>query len=442
MACSALRYPLLRNPSVRNYAAAAAAQCAPITQADVKVLDNKVTIAAVDNSAPVTQVSILFKAGSRHETYETQGIAHMLRIYAGLTTSRSSGFAITRNVQQLGGELTVSGDREYISYTLKITRDKLIPALKYLEEVATCQEFRPWEISDEIPRLRFESSTLPDHVRLVELLYKAAYREGLGYSLYCPKRHIGKIGSETLCHFVNNHFTGPRCAVVGTGISLSEVDLFASNFEIPEQDGNTKPTKYYGGEVRKERNSEIASVGIAVEGASLANMKEAVAFAVFQKVLGDGPKVKWGNVNNPLAKSVASAAGQHPFAIAALNASHTDSGVFGFLLSAPAETAGALTKAGVKYLRSPQFSDEDVARGKATLKAFVLSAGDNKSQLHENVSQQALLSGKIVSPDAIAAEIDNISAADVKNVANKVAKGKLSLAAIGNLSTVPYVDQL
>lgn len=77
------------------------------------------------------------------------------------------------------------------------------PALKFLEDVATHQVFKPWEIDDETPRLKFEVSNRPPNVRIVELLYKAAFREGLGWSLYCPKRHIGKISSETVrfCFF-------------------------------------------------------------------------------------------------------------------------------------------------------------------------------------------------------------------------------------------------
>lgn len=66
-----------------------------------------------------------FRAGSRNETYDTQGISHMLRLCTGLTTKGSSGFAITRNIQQLGGDLTAASDREHISYTLKITRNNL-----------------------------------------------------------------------------------------------------------------------------------------------------------------------------------------------------------------------------------------------------------------------------------------------------------------------------
>ena len=66
-----------------------------------------------------------WRAGSRNETYDTQGISHLLRLSTALTNTKSSGFAVTRNIQQLGGELTTTADREYISYTLRIHRDNL-----------------------------------------------------------------------------------------------------------------------------------------------------------------------------------------------------------------------------------------------------------------------------------------------------------------------------
>ena len=65
-----------------------------------------------------------------------------------------------------------------------------------MEDVATRQLFKPWEISDQSPRLRHQISTVPETSRVIELLHKAAYRKGLGNSLYCPKRNVGIIGSE------------------------------------------------------------------------------------------------------------------------------------------------------------------------------------------------------------------------------------------------------
>lgn len=71
-----------------------------------------------------------------------------------------------------------------------------VDALQYLEFAATKQIFKPWEIADELPRLKYELFSLSDAVLILELLHKAAYRSGLGYSLFCPEHQLGKIGTE------------------------------------------------------------------------------------------------------------------------------------------------------------------------------------------------------------------------------------------------------
>ncbi|XP_078033784.1 ubiquinol-cytochrome c reductase core protein 2 [Augochlora pura] len=442
MACSVARSSLLRSPTIRHYAATAAAQPSVATTPECQVLGNKVTVAAYDNNSPVAQVSIVFRAGSRNESYDTQGLAHHLRNATGLSTACASGFAITRNIQQMGGTLTATGDRESIAYTLQVTRNNLSEALQFLEYVATKQIFKPWEVSDEVPRLQYELSTLPDVTLLLEQLHKAAYRTGLGYSLYSPKRQLGKIGSETLQHFVNKWFTGPKCAVVGTGVSLSELTALASNLSIGSEDCAIEPSKYHGGEIRKERASGLANVAVAVEGVSLKNEKDALACAVLQRASGTGPRVKWGCSPSPLQKQLLDTAGSEPFAISSLNASYTDSGLFGFILCSSPNVAGNLTKTAAKWLRTLKLSDSDIARGKAILKGEILNDADNGAAVLENLQCQALMKGKVSSTASLIADIENVSASNVKSVAEKLVNGKLSMAAIGDLNTVPYVDQL
>ncbi|KAK0084268.1 hypothetical protein PV325_007342 [Microctonus aethiopoides] len=443
MACSAVRSPILRNTTVRNYAALAkaATSCPSSTSTDSQVLPNKITVAAIDNNSPVTQVSIAFKGGSRDETYDTQGLNHLLRLSAGLTTSRSSTFGIIRNIQQLGGQIFATSDRETTSYTLQVTRNHLDKALMYLEDMATRQIFFPWEVSDLSDRQRYELASLTENTRIVELLHRAAYRKGLGYPLFAPKRNVGKISSESLQHFVNNHFTGQRCAVVGAGVSLSYLSSFANALNVPSGNPPTTPSKYCGGEIRKERESPLASVALAVESSGFDKDNEALAFAILQQAVGAGIHVKWGSTSAPLQKSVASAAGNDPFGIVAFNASYSDSGLFGVILQAPFHIAGALTKAAAKWMASPNISDSDIARGKTALKASILYASDNDASQLENLSQQLLFKGRIVSHAALAAEVDKVSSADVKKAMGKLS-GKLSMAAIGNLSTVPYLDEL
>ncbi|XP_029672165.1 cytochrome b-c1 complex subunit 2, mitochondrial [Formica exsecta] len=443
MACSAVRSPVLRNSTVRRYAAAAAAQCSSTTVPELQVLSsNKVTVAALDNNSPIAQVSIIFRAGSRNETYNTQGITHHLRIAAGLSTCRSTTFGITRNIQQLGGNLVTTTDRESIAYTLQITRNNLDKALTFLEDVATQQVFKPWEIADQLPRLRYELSMIPETTRVMELLHKAAYRTGLGYSLYSPKRQLGKINTESLQHFVNTWFTGCNCAVVATGVPLSDISQFASNLKVCSGDNAAETAKYHGGEIRKERSSELSTVAVAVEAAGLNKEKDALAYAILQRAVCSGPRVKWGSSVSPLQREISSAASTDQFAIASFNASYSDSGLFGFVLSSVPNCVDSITKAAAAYLRSPQLSDADIARGKTTLKAEILYAANNEPALLENLGQQAILKNRVYQPSALVAEVEKVTASDVKSVAGKLCSGKLSLAAIGDLSNVPYVDEL
>jgi ubiquinol-cytochrome c reductase core subunit 2 len=443
MACSAVRSPILRSPTIRYYAAAAATQCSNIAIPELQVLSsNKVTVAALDNNSPVAQVSIIFRAGSRNETYDTQGTAHHIRIAAGLSTCRSTCFGITRNIQQLGGNLIATSDRESIAYTLQITRNNLGKALTFLEDVATQQVFKPWEISDQIPRLRYELSMIPETTRIMELLHKAAYHTGLGYSLYSPKRQLGKINTETLQHFINTWFTGSKCAVVATGAALADATQFASNLKVGSEDNTVEAAKYHGGELRKERSSELSTVAIAVETAGLNKEKDVLVYAILQRAIGSGPRVKWGFSVSPLHKAVSGTTSTDQFALSAFNASYSDSGLFGFVLSSVPSVADSVIKAATAYLRSPKLSDADITRGKTTLKAEILYAADNDAAFLDNLGQQAIFKGRVYKPSDLIAEIDKITASDIKSVAGKFASGKLSMAAIGNLCTVPYVDDL
>ena len=62
----------------------------------VSSLKNGLTVASLENHSPVTTLGVVVKAGPRHETYENLGLAHMLRVSAGLSTKNHTAFGITR----------------------------------------------------------------------------------------------------------------------------------------------------------------------------------------------------------------------------------------------------------------------------------------------------------------------------------------------------------
>lgn len=75
-----------------------------------------------------------------------------------------------------------------------------------------------------------------------------------------------------------------------------------------------------------------------------------------------------------------------------------------------------VTRAATAYLRLPKLSDADIARGKTTLKAEVLYAADNDAAFLDNMGQQAIFKGRVYKPSDLVAEVDKITASEVKSV--------------------------
>lgn len=172
-------------------------------------------------------------------------------------------------------------------------------------------------------------------------MHKAAYRNGLGNSIFCPSFNVGNISNETLQHYVAQTFTTNRASVVGIGIEQNLLLGYAKNLNVQSGEGSTNKSCYYGlGDQREDKCSNLATVAVAVEGAGWTNPKEALAFGVLQCAAGCGPSTKRGNSNGTIGKLVSSAMGNNIFAVNALNVSFSDNGLFGFVISGDAQNIG------------------------------------------------------------------------------------------------------
>lgn len=358
----------------------------------------------------------------------------MLRVAAGLTTKNSSAFAIIRNLQEIGGSLSCSGDRETISYTVELTRDNLDTGLKYLSDVVTSQTFKPWELADATNRLKVELGQVTTDVWAVELLNRASYRGGLGNSIFCPAHQVGKISSESMQHFVANNFTAGRAAVSGVGVCHNTLSGFAQNLKLGGAEGAAAPKSQFraGQEVRVDKSGNWASVAIATEGASWADKNEALVSGVFKCAVGTGRSTKWGNVNGTVGKAVAEAMGQNAFGFSALSSTYSDSGLSGVVISADAGSIGKGVDAALKALRSAKVTDEDLSRAKSQLKACYMDIVDSDAGMLEFLRINGSMAKEVPKVSDIAAAIDAVSASDV----NAVRRRRMVVEGFSNINSL------
>ncbi|XP_075225010.1 ubiquinol-cytochrome c reductase core protein 2 [Lycorma delicatula] len=440
MATNASKTHLYRALCKRHFTSAAHKYAGYYGDVNVTVLPNKIAVGTVESTLPISRISVVIKAGSRYDPIEAPGLNHVLRTSAGLTTSSSTIFGITRNIQQIGANISCTGSRDTLTYTLEATCDKIVHGLKFFKDVVVNQAFKPWELEDNIPRIKYELAALPPQAKAIDLLHKAAYRQGYGNPLFVKDFNISKIGSETLQHHVVSLFTSSRASVTGVGVSSDIVTSFASDLELPVGSGPDVPAVYYGGEVFEESNTGLTHAAIAVKAAGLKN-KDAINFAVLRHALGGWSSIKWSRGGSLLAEAMCGF--DKPVSVSALYAAHADSGLLGFIISAPSSIAKSAVTSAAHVLSEGKIPNDLIERAKIQLKNEILHAAQNGEELVADIGNQILLfDGNYVTPLQLANDISQVSASSVTEALSSFFKGKKALGVYGNLNNVPYIDEI
>uniref|UniRef100_A0A8C7RN58 Ubiquinol-cytochrome c reductase core protein 2b n=2 Tax=Oncorhynchus mykiss TaxID=8022 RepID=A0A8C7RN58_ONCMY len=407
----------------------------------VTKLPSGLMIASLDNYSPGSRIGVFVKAGCRYESPENQGVTHLLRLAANLTTKGASAFRICRGVEAVGGSL--GSVYRNIKYQINCYHCNFC----YLINVTTAPEFRPWEVSDLTPRVKMDKALAAQtpQMGVIEGLHGAAYKNALSNSLYCPDYMVSQVDSDHMHNFIQNNFTSARMALVGLGVDHNVLKQVGEQFLNIRSGMGTAGTKaqYRGGEVRVQNGSSLVHSVVVSEGAAVGT-DEAMAFSVLQHVLGAGPHIKRGsNPTSKLFQGVAKATAD-PFDASAFNSNYSDSGLFGVYTISQSAAAGDVIKAAISQVKAVTggVSEADLTRAKTQLKAEYLMSLESSEGLLDAMGSQALSGGVYHSPEAIAQKIDSVSATDVANAANKFVSGKKSMASSGNLIKTPFVDEI
>uniref|UniRef100_A0A0N7ZFK7 Putative Cytochrome b-c1 complex subunit 2, mitochondrial n=1 Tax=Daphnia magna TaxID=35525 RepID=A0A0N7ZFK7_9CRUS len=151
-------------------------------------------------------------------------------------------------------------------------------------------------------------------------------------------------------------------------------------------------------------------MAVETAGASLADTKSMITFALLQRTLGTGIPVKYESGAGSKLNQALLGSG----AVSALNLNYSDAGLFGFIAAAPAADAGkVVSSAAAKVLRTASVNDSQLSRAKAQLKADLLTTQENTGALLEELSLQTLLNRASTSADLLST-IDKVSAAEIQ----------------------------
>jgi processing peptidase subunit beta len=98
-------------------------------------LSNGIRVCTESSSSPLAAVGIFVKAGSRHETLETSGVAFMLERLLLKGTGNRTGNDLVSEIENMGGVYEAQTKREITSHTMKVFKDDVGKAVEILADM-------------------------------------------------------------------------------------------------------------------------------------------------------------------------------------------------------------------------------------------------------------------------------------------------------------------
>lgn len=379
---------------------------AKATSASVTTLESGLTVVTEGSSSTSTITLTYPKAGSSNEALGEQGAALLNKCMAFRSGSGISTLLINRTIEDAGGVPIAQADRSKTVLGYSVTPDnatRLVPLL------ATSCSFEKWDVRDakNLAAVEAQAASESAQVVLTENLFASAFgpQSPAGRPFYSPgastdaimsfrERAYGLNGAVLTATGIRDH--GSFCTEVAELLSGAPAGSSAP----------PAPLTYLGGESRVAAAAGYAHVALAFP--------------------------------SPASSTIASVVKQ-VWSLAGLS-----SGVAGFVggglvgVYSGSSSAGGLVDAMCSVLTAAP-SAEIIKRAKSLAKAEALFSLDGGSQSLASVMTAAVLeSGTFSGPSAVAKAYDAVTDAQVKDAISAILKSNPSLAAVGDITSVPY----
>ncbi|KAI8319287.1 LuxS/MPP-like metallohydrolase [Martensiomyces pterosporus] len=415
--------------AARAYASAASA---PVVSTANGI---KVASVADESASPLATISLVINAGSRFETAETAGAAHFLKAFGFRNTQSRTSFRTVREAELNGASLTAEATRENITYTVECFKDAIPYFVDVLGDIATATKFAEHEFRDIAKLVSFESlsaRTAPA-TRVLDGVHQAAFRSGLGNSLYALESSPVTT-SDAVRQYAQSALTAGRVAIVGTGIDSQALAALVGESKLATLPAagsaalSTPASKFTGGV------QQIYESGSPVSHYALAFEAEASTSQALANLLGAQKRMKWNTGVSPLAKLAV----EEGFGIESFSFSYTDAALVGVLVSAP---SSQIQKAVEKVAATIQ-KDVASASGESVQRAVAATKVDLSEALATRQGKIQALSQIALGQKPVTLETVDAAAAQLASAAAKAFKSKPVAAAVGLSQTTPYVDTL
>jgi predicted Zn-dependent peptidase len=406
----------------------------------------RVVLAPMPQAQSVT-CALMYAAGSRYETRETNGIAHFAEhMFFKGTERRPTSRAIAGEIDAIGGEFNAFTGKEYTGYYVRCAAESRDVALDVLVDMLRHSKFEDEEIEREkgviVEEMNMYFDTPRDYIGGVydDLLYGD---QPLGWDIIGRKETVRGAERDTFIQYLDRWYK-PERLVVGIGGRidgdvLARVEELLGDLE-PAGTGVPDPVRVNGNGARVRlhtKASDQAHICLGVPSYPLEH-PDRYALQMLATVLG-------GGMSSRLFIEVRERRGL-AYYVFGTNHSYTDAGSLyaqaGVDINRIDDAVGTIVDQ-LKTIANEPVPDDELEKARSFAKGrFVLQLESPHGLIMYGLRRE-VLEGEAVDPDEVLAALDAVTVDDIRRVARDLIDGeRLKLALIGPFDDAERFENL
>jgi predicted Zn-dependent peptidase len=377
-------------------------------------------------------LSVVAGRGARFEDATRSGWSHLLEHMVFKGAGGRSAKDIVEVIEAEGGHINAATGYERTSFQIRALRDGLDLGSSVISDLVLRPAMDAGDLAREkqvVGQEIAEAADTPDDL-VFELAQEAAFAgQPLGRSILGTVKSIKSATPETLGAW-RAALYAPETLVVSAAGAVDEDELLklaerdfggAAGASLPAAD----TAAFAGGTKTVAKRLEQANLVFLLPAVGVKD-PDYFALRLLAEMLGGGMASRLFQE----AREIRGLA----YAIDAYSETYDDTGVLGVFAGCDAKDAGELaevTAAQIKTLTQPVGAAE-LARAKAQLKGSMFMGRESALARAEQAAGQVLLFGETLDPQAVAGEIDTVTAEQIAALTAKIlAPGKAATAILG-----------
>jgi predicted Zn-dependent peptidase len=383
-----------------------------------------------------SSVVLMFGGGSRLEDDRLAGASHFIEhLYFKGTQRRPSSKEIANAIEGVGGFINASTDKELTAYWTRVPSVHTDLGLDVLFDLVSNSKVDPADIEREraviLEELKMYQDQPQEHV--VNLFEEMIWPgHPLGRDIAGTQESVGRITRDEILEFANAHYRLPNL-VIGHAGPLAEghvLEVVRSRLTLPGESNGSAPAiepppldraKVL---VRRQR-TEQAHICLGVRAWSYMHPDRYV-IDLLNTVLGEGMSSRlFLNIRERLGLA---------YDVHSFTQKHRDTGYVAVYLGVDPKKAVEAVSAVVAELRTLCESEvlpDELERAKEFTKGRLRLELETTNGVAFWLTYQELLLGQIRTIEEELAFVDEVTAADIKRVAEEIMRGPLQMSVIG-----------